>query len=69
MEDSQLSGKTDPTLLKWLNNIISSNLKTKFKMQTSTTCISISENSGMNTTGALTCSGLKPHLGHLVAVT
>lgn len=42
MEDSQLFGKTDPTLLKWLNNIISSNLKTKFKMQTSTTCISIS---------------------------
>ena len=32
MEDSQLFGKTDPTLLKWLNNIISSNLKTKFKM-------------------------------------
>lgn len=42
MEDSQLFGKTDPTLLKWLNNIISSNLKTRFKMQTSTTCISIS---------------------------
>lgn len=69
MQDSQLFGKTDPTLLKWLNNNISSNLKTKFKMLDLHYMYFSVENSGMNSTGVLTCPGLKPHLGHLIAVT
>lgn len=67
MENSQLSWNIDPTTLKGLNDMVSSNLMTRFKKQTSQ-YRHLDRGRPCDTLNHSFELGVKPHLCHLAAV-